>query len=399
MNKRRSIAVGLFIKLIGLKLFSPLALAATAEEGQDFAKQLHNRGYSDQSHEMNTLQQAYGQKPENQHLHSQNGDLSATFEGNFDSGKKDEDPLKSYLWKKTIEASKNTPSTQPTGGDAELFLKQKHRFQISSDDALFKRYDEISQSALKTESDLFQPGQSVKSTSTLKDKIVTCRQGVAPELRTCTKHLVVTAAPQEPLVKTVTAYFTARCYNLVTFSIDLKAGKIGVSQCENQGSVNVSVIDPIGEPEQPDKTTVELMSRQHYGEGGVDFRAGQMSPAYANGFTASFTAFQPNTGRKKSHEGNKNNVRGGQYTWKITMPRHPTLKEYWEGCEVFERQALEQSCEMISLEPQNINESRDIAGFPQPIIRPHWTENKEFLCGGGREIDECSDLSNKNVIR
>ena len=37
---------------------------------------------------------------------------------------------------------------------------------------------------------------------------------------------------------------------------------------------------------------------------GVKFTASALKPSHANGFSGSFTAFQPNTGRKKSHENN-----------------------------------------------------------------------------------------------
>jgi hypothetical protein len=152
--------------------------------------------------------------------------------------------------------------------------------------------------------------------------------------------------------------------------------------------VSVYVTPPIGEPELPEQTTIQLVSSHHFGEGGVDFRANQMNPSVANGFTASFTAFQPKTGKK--HEGNKNNVRGGQYVWRVTLPRKPLLQETWEGCEDLERQTQEGFCEMGDSEPQGSNETRTIAGYPSPVTREHWSESKTFLCGEGRDIDECA---------
>ncbi len=365
-------------------------MAGSSEEGKSFAEQLHSQGYRNQETVINTMQQECGQNAQNQHLQPQACELQALFDGHYDTGDK-EDILKSQLATKNNTAPQQPHPNQPTLGDTEKLLKEKHRFHISPESDVFKKYQAITKTVVddKSQAELFEKGSKpIESKSPVEDKIVSCRKSIPPELRSCVKKLVVKAVPQPDLVKNVTAYFTARCYNLVTFGINLKTGSISVSQCENQGPVNVSVDNPIGEPPYPTRTTIELISRSHIGEGGVDFRANGLNPSHSNGFTGSFTAFQPHTGRKKSHTNNKNNVRGGNYTWKVTIPQKPILQEYWVGCEDLEAQKEQKICEEVFSEQQNLNETRAIAGFDVPVTRPHWSENKEFLCGG-RDIDTC----------
>jgi len=387
----KNILVGLWV--VVLSIWCMTLKADLESDAKAFAKQLHDRGYQDSSAEINSMQHQFSQKPENQSLSSQIDELSAAFEGDYDSGKKDDDRLKSYFGQKTKDAAQNKQPNQPNLGEVEEYAKQKHHFEIAQDDVLFKKHQAISESEMDTKDGVFQKGIPAPSLNTaVSDKVVTCRQGVAPEYHACTKHLKIRAIPQPPVVKTVTAAFTAQCYNLVTFNIDLRTGKIGVLQCENKGAENVSIDDPIGEPDYPDKTTIRLLSQQNIGEGGVKFTTKYMNPSAQNGFTASFTAFQPKTGHKKKHNDNKNRVRGGKYVWEVTIPQKPKLEKVWEGCEDLERKEIEQSCELVEQEQFELNETRTIPEFP-PITEPYWLEAKGFLCHGGHDIDECADLT------
>lgn len=368
-----------------------LAMANYDQEGQAFGEQLLHKGFENAEGSLNEMSREWAKQPGNSEYAARTESLQSSFETNYDTGKKGQDPLKGHFAQKNLEATKNKSENQPSLGDAENLLKQKKRFKISPEDEIFKRYQEVSNASVEDEEGVFQKGQPPQETAPqLKDRIVTCRQSAAPTSHSCVKRLFIKAVPQTPIVKTVTAYFTARCYNLVSFIINLKTGQVGVHQCENQGPVKVYVTDPMGEPELPEQTTIELISRQHIGEGGVDFRTGLMTPSESNGFTASFTAFQPKTGKK--HDANKNNIRGGQYSWRVTMPRKPVLHEYWEGCEDLERKTVEGFCEIIGNEQEGINESRNIPNYPIPVVREYWSENKSFICGAGRDIDECESL-------
>lgn len=388
ITSRRAPRCGWF--LVGV-LFASSTLA-TQPEGKAFGAWLQTQPSAQQNptETLTEMQSALGANTTHAPFEQQQRELSRTFEFHYEAGKKGEDPLKSYFGSKNLQAARNpSRAGHPVLHDAEQLLKPKHRFAIGADDPLLKQHQVISNLPLETsEKALLSQGQPAESPPpALEPTIVTCKQSVPPSLQTCAKRLVITAVPQEPITKTVTAHFTARCYNLVTFGIHLKTGAISVSQCENPGPVNLSVDNPIGEPEIPEQTTIKLIARHFYGEGGVDFRAGDMNPNAANGFRASFTAFQPKTGRK--HDDNKNHVRGARYVWEVTLPRKPLLQERWEGCEDLERQAQENECERVSSEPQGIDEARTIEGYSTPITRPYWGETHSFLCGGDQDIDEC----------
>ena len=331
-------------------------------------------------------------------------DLSSMFDENVDTGKREGDSIRSNLSKRVNEHNK---SHQDKNGSAlgisevEGLLLKKHNYKLSETDSVFMGHKSV-QEEYKIEADSITDNGKTKfgahfSNRTSQDekeaqeKIMTCREAGLGTIEPCTKQLILTAVPQDPIVKTVTAYFTAQCYNLVTFSINLKTGDIGVSQCENQHDKKVSVDDPIGEPDYPDKTTVELISQRDIGEGGVRFSR-DLHPSHHNGFSGSFTAFQPKTGKKKDHEANKNRVRGGSYTWKITMPQKPKLVASWEGCEDLERKTAEGACTLGENTPTGVQESRKVKGYPDLVKQDFWAEERSYLCGFGSNKNECQSL-------
>ena len=121
-------------------LFPGILMANYEQQGQAFGEQLLNQGFGDGQDTLNEMGNEWN-KQEN-HV-TQTEELKSSFSSSFDTGKKGEDPLKGYFSHKSLEASKNKASNQPSLGDAETLLKQKHRFKISPDDPLFKRQKEI----------------------------------------------------------------------------------------------------------------------------------------------------------------------------------------------------------------------------------------------------------------
>lgn len=357
------------------------ALANPEQEAKALAESLQQKPSLDQQKMLEELRQSSDKK-----IEAEVDGLQSLFNIEGDVGKKGEDPLKSSLGKKQLESAQKSHPNLPSLSEAEGLLKQKHRFKIADTDPIFNKAQEISKTELGDKESIFQINQP-SALPEAKEKIVTCRQSVKPELKNCVKRLVLTATPQPPIVKDVTAYFVKQCYNLVSFGINLKTGAISVSQCTNAGPQNIYVTNPIGEPPLPNQTTIQLLSRQHFGEGGVDFRTNQMNPCAANGFTASFTAFQPKTGHKQ--KGNRDHSRGGKYVWRVTLPQLPILSERWEGCEDLEARTLEGSCEQVETELKELDETRTILGYPSPVSRPHWSEHHAFICGSFPEINEC----------
>lgn len=374
-----------------LSLLASILFATPEQQGRELGQLLHTKGYNQSGVEIENIKQSFIEKPENKAFKDHHTNLSAEFESQFDNSKKGEDPLKSRFAKKNKEALQHKVPNSANLAEVEYYAKQKRAFHLNENDLLFKKYQEISERNFTEPSFLQQEQPLVQAKVSSSEQLFTCRQGVEPLYHSCTKRLIIKAIPQASITKTVTASFTAQCYNLVTFGINLKSGNINVYQCENPGFQSVSVDNPIGEPDYPEQTTIRLLSKEHIGEGGVDFRASGMNPSYHNGFTASFTAFQPKTGRKKSHEGNKNRIRGGRYVWEVTMPRKPLLHKVWEGCEELERKALTNECDLIEQEQHEQNVTKNIPDF-SPILEPYWSETKGFLCGGGSDINECESF-------
>ncbi len=335
-------------------------------------------------------------------------EVSNMFNENVDAAQKAGDSIRSNLNSSVNEHNKthqNKNGSIPSISEVEELLNQKHHYRLSETDSVFVGHKNVQEdNSLKMDSITKNVNTQVgtnsgecnaRSDKELKEaseKIVTCREGGLGTIQACTKQLILKAVPQEPLVKMVTANFTARCYNLVSFGVNLKTGKITVSQCENPGPQNLSVDNPIGEPDYPDKTTVELISQRDTGEGGVMFSR-DLNPSHHNGFSGSFTAFQPHTGRKKSHTNNKNNVRGGHYTWKITMPRKPKLIAEWQGCEDLERKTEKGVCTLGQNIPTGVQESRSIEGYPDLVKKDFWAEERSYACGFGSDKNECERLA------
>ncbi len=379
------------VMMLGVFCIYPV-LAGPKEEGEATAGMLHQKGYRDESASLRQIEADFKKQPENTAFEGKNNALSNTFKQKYDGSKKGEDPFKAYLSQKTVERASDLKAHQPSLQEAQNFVGQKHHFKIADTDPVLDK-DTLIKKVL-IEHPLDSEGKILKTDAKpqtpAQPKIIKCRQSAPQSATACTKRLVVRAIPQAPLVKTVTAHFTARCFNLVTFGINLKTGHIGVSQCDNQGPVDLRVTPALGDDPNLSKATIQFMGSQHHGEGGVDFRAGGMTPSVANGFTASFTAFQPKTGKK--YQENRDRVRGGTYTWQFTIPQDPILEEHWEGCEAQEAQTATNACALLESEQTDLKQSRTIEGYPHPVERPHWTEHRRYICGPDETIDTCEVL-------
>ncbi len=371
--------------LMCLLFLSLRAATDPASEGRALGESLHQKGYSDASPSLGEIEQSLIKNPEQAAFRAKNSHLSTSFEQQAEAGKKDEDPLKSTLAHQTGQRSTQTLTTQPSLKETEDLLKQKHRFSIHALDPVL--HPDLTQVDL-SEEDLKSCNAAIctEKSQQAVPQIVTCRKSPPVSEVACTKRLILTAIPQAPIIKTVTAHFTVQCFNLVSFSINLKTGLIRESQCDSRGPTNYSVIPTLGDDPNLSQATVELISAQNIGEGGVRFDAPKM-PSVANGFSVGFSAFQPKTGKK--HRANEHHSRGGHYVWKFTIPQDPILEEHFEGCEALEVQEQSGVCALIQSESQDLNDSRVIQGYPTPVVRDHWTEQRSYVCGEGRNINEC----------
>ena len=373
--------------------YACIVIAGPKEDGEATAHMLHQKGYRDESTSLKHIEQDFKKQPENATFEAQNNALSNTFNQEYDGGKKGEDPLKAHLSQKTVERAKDLKAHQPSLKESQNFVSQKHRFKIADTDPILDKDTVIKkvliEHPLDPEGKILSP--TTKTKTPAQPKIIKCRQSAPQSVTPCTKRLVVRAIPQAPLVKTVTAFFQAQCYQIADFSINLKTGIINIGQCEAQNQTRLLVDNPLGQYPNIDKASIKRISTQHWPEGdGVEFRNGAMNPSAANGFTANITIFQPKVRRKHVHKGHR--IRGGRYTWEVTIPQDPILEEHWEGCEAQEAQTTTNACALFESEQVDLKQSRTIEGYPRPVERPHWTEHRRYICGPDETIDTCEVL-------
>lgn len=363
---------------------------ASEQEGRALGELLQKKGFEDRELDFNQMKQQLSQQPGNAHLERQQAELSSGFESHFDAGKKNEDPLKGYFAHKGLEATKNKSETQPNLGDAEHLLKQKHRFKISLEDAVFKKQQEISKTNLEGGEDIFQKGQLPESPiPVLKDKIMTCRVGVTGQEKLCVKNRVIRLT--SPSIRTISVVLAARAFHQVSYTINFANNTIS------------PVHDyPTDTDYKPDPLTIlnkdGIITWTGISQGlsnvadvaqinfiGSDNSAATIlqHPSPSNGYVGVviFTPFGSYMQVLKAH-----------LSWQVVG--YPNLgPDFFEGCEDLERQAIEGSCETVSSEQQDLNEARTIPGYPMPITREYWSEHKSFVCGAGPDIDECEALT------
>ncbi len=365
--------------------FPGILMATYEQQGQTFGEQMLNQGVGDAQETLNQMSSEWSKQGNSA---AQTEELKSSFEAGYDSGKKGEDPLKSYFSQKTVEASKNKESHQPSLGDAELLLKQKHRFEISPDDPLFKRQKEICEAEVDKEG-IFQKGQPEVKGPELKDKIVTCRIGSAGVEKSCVKTRVINFTPAH--VRTIGVVLAVRAYESVTFTVNFLQNAISAvnamptntdykhtnnSAINNKDGIiawsgitqslsNTNDVDQINFISSDNGSAVVL---QH--------------PSSNNGYVG-IIRFAPS--------GDYMNVLKAHLNWQVVG--YPNFGEdTWQGCEELERQAHEGFCELVSDEQQGINESRMVEGYPALVTREYWTHAKIFNCGAGRDIDTCKTL-------
>jgi hypothetical protein len=377
-------------------LFLSTPLFATYEqEGKEFGQQLHSKGYDSSGAQVQNMKQQFSQQPSNRGFESHNAELSATFESSYDTGKKGEDPLKNYFAQKNVQAAKSKLPHQPSLTDAENLLKQKHRFKISTDDPVFKKHQEISNAPIEDKEGIFLKGQPpFPQSSELKDKLVKCRVGSAGQEKICVKTRVINLA--SPNVSTITASISARAHRRINYTINFASNSISMADLyptntnyysnnytimNKDGIIGYSaIVQPISNRTNYDQVNyVGVISKSN---GNVVVNVLQ-HPHPSNGYVA---LLQLDLLGAPSYEYMQ--VLNAKLQWQVVGPAN-LAADTWKGCEDLERHTQEGFCEMVGSEPQGLNETRHIAGYPYPITREYWSENKTFLCGGGREFDEC----------
>ncbi len=370
-------------------LFATLVSAGREQEdAKTFGEQLHHKGYQNSEADLNQMKQHLIQQSGMENFEPHNAELNSAFESNYDSGKKGEDPLKDYFNQKTVENSKNKNPNQPSLGETQKFLKQRHRYKIAHDDPIFKKHEEISKQDLKDEEGIFQKGQTAQQPNPeLKDRIVTCRIGSAGIERTCVKIRVINFTP--PQVSSLSVVLAVRAYESVTFTVNFLQNAISAvndmptntdyKHTNNSGINNKDGIIGWSGITQP-LSNPSNIAQINFTSSDNGAAVVLQHPSPSNGYVG-VLRFAPS--------GAYMNVLKAHLNWQVIG--YPNLgQDTWKGCE--ELEVNDHFCEETFSEDQGINEARSIPGYPHPIIREYWSQAKSFHCGAGRDIDECQTL-------
>jgi len=374
-------------------LFPGILMANYEQQGQAFGEQLLNQGFGDAQSTLNEIGNEWDKQG---NFTQQTEELKSSFGSGYDSGKKGEDPLKGYFSQKTTEASKNKAPNQPSLGDAETLLKQKHRFKISPDDPLFKRQKEICEAEVDKEG-VFKKGQPKVKAPELKDKTVTCRVGSAGIEKSCVKNRVINLGSRP--VSSVRFYLGARAHTSTTYTINFATGYVTLVNNYPSGTDyyvgdhtimnNMGIVGYVGINEQvSNPSSADVVNYT----GVIERTNGNINPevlqhpSYTNGYVAKVKVDLLSA---PSYEHMQ--VLQARLQWQVTGA--PSLADdTWQGCEELERQAYEGFCELVANEQQGVNESRKLEDYPSLVNRDYWSELKTFHCGAGRDIDTCKTL-------
>jgi hypothetical protein len=205
----------------------------------------------------------------------------------------------------------------------------------------------------------------------------------------CDKTLVIKTEPQAPipLKKTITTHFSAHAYNIVSFTVHFKTGLIQLTQ--GRGATNFSMSDKLGDEFGPN-TQVKLRYINPHSEGGVRHTV-DLTPSYVNGFLAAYTAFQPNTHKKK----NRYHWRGATLVYEFSdtkaQPPRVTSETWKSDCEDLEELTHLGECHVVQeqcLEGPAIRQFGTEAPF-LTLDRPCWKKRFLYQCQVPQGADDC----------
>ena len=180
---------------------------------------------------------------------------------------------------------------------------------------------------------------------------------------------------------------------MLTFYINFNTGTItGGGNSDNYFHLSGSLNHEFGP-----NTRVTLLNHQPYHEDPEWVRHTiDTAPSSANGFTASYTAFQPKTGNRHKH--NRNTIRGGALSYRFTeQKRNPPviISEAWKNnCEALEDLTELRECVVTKEECLEGREARSF-GQEAPFLtieRPCWKKRFYYQCQVPQGADDCGSI-------
>lgn len=392
MKKRMGVA------LLMMVFITPVTQASLESEAQDYARMLQSQAPVQSQSDFERIQnQLSDMAPPSQAYQTTLDNIQSQFDKNMDRGLKDDDPIQQELHLHLQQSEDIGLAEQPTLQDAQRLLQQKNRWTVTEQD-----------SALQGGSHQFHP--------ILEDvHEVTCREGAKKQAKTCTQKRIVNVVTGEATTKNIKISFSGYLQNGALFSIDLKNGSVKTLNaidlakvnCDHNSNTYIAMnncfINQKGTPQSVsskasdylsdemasadlivESAIVKIQALSYQSIGAIILEA----PSKSNQYVAIVALLRYGYWYKDAPF----YVFGFDVSWKVTSPPRQQIMDSWEGCEGLEARI---DCEKYDSQPLDLDLTKTIEGYAQPIFRSHWTEKITFMCGLGTTVNECKAIQNQ----
>jgi len=341
----------------------------------------------------NITRQAFELRPEKSgDLDTQLAQIEANYKAQIDATTltQNHDPLKSDLSNHKAGSANFAKDIQTL---TDKNSSERKKIKISPNDELLMAAKNIDQNSIIEANGMINVPASTQQSTVSENRIVTCREAGDEVVKKCYRTLIVKAIQPDDIKFNVELEFTANSYSGHHTSFDLKSGIVSF-QNSNYGSSKV--VNSLNE-KSPGAQIISVRNIRSGSKGHIrDVHYSSRQPTSANDYIYECNIRQDNVGSKvkKKHKNNRNQDRGRVEAWEVVARPDPVLEEDWdEGeCTALANYAQKNFCEGPVTNLQELNISKSIAGYPTPVLRPHWIEEHIYSCGGGSLANECSSL-------
>lgn len=331
-------------------------------------------------------------------IEKQLAQIETNYKAQIDASKleKNHDPLKSDLSNHTTSNS----SLAIVGDIKELTDKNsplRKRIKIANNDELLIASQNLDEAVVADAASMVTIPAVGTDFVKIEDKILTCHEAGDEVVKKCYRTLIVKSAQPEDIKFITEVYFSAQSYSGHSTTVDLKTGQISYhgSYASNEAS---KVINPFNTV----VSGAEIISIRHiesrwWDEASVHTDKTENNsteqPSMANNYVYTNNIIQRSVGGHKKH---RNKYHGRVEKWEVIARHAPILTESWDDgdCAKLAEFAQNAICEGPVVNLLEIGTTKSIAGYPIPVVRPHWQEEYIYICGGDSHVHECAGLRN-----
>jgi hypothetical protein len=231
-----------------------------------------------------------------------------------------------------------------------------------------------------------------------KNKILTCREPGNPVIKKCYKNRVIKVVKPLDVKFVLEVYFSAQSYDGHSTTVDLKDGAINYANA-TAGNAASHVVNPLNQRLMGAKiVSMRHIESRWWSESGV--HTGSVShivtqmPSIENNFVYKNTIVQDGIHGRASRRRNSDKYRGRVEKWEITAMPDAVLEDSWDDaqCLRLAEFAANNFCKGPVIKLMDVDKTKIIENYPNPITRSHWQEEHVYTCGGGGVANECQAL-------